>query len=394
LINHIALISYAYPGENFGYWPGVERSVQGIAKAFRKFNKEVTVITSFCNGGKKFEETKEGIKILRTKAVRYGATAINLITFTFFIIKENKEIFKNFDVVHSFAGSFIPISKRMLNKKCIYISHLFHLPILSDQPFLHMLQETYMRFYYFFYYKLADAITLEYLPESFEYKEFVKLYSKKDKIYFAPAEGIDTEKFNPKVNCEEIKKKYGDKIILAMGPFRPDKGYRYLIKAIPLVLREINDAKFLFVGSGYDKILIENFAKKYGYYNKNIFLTGFIKNNNDIPKYYAAAYALIFPALREGMPLIPLEAMACGTPVISSDLPITRYEIGNAGLFFPPRNYKKMAECIIKILQDENLRNKLSIEAIKRINEKFSWESAAKRLLEVYEKVYEDKFKR
>jgi glycosyltransferase involved in cell wall biosynthesis len=105
-----------------------------------------------------------------------------------------------------------------------------------------------------------------------------------------------------------------------------------------------------------------------------------------LPKFYRAAKFLVFPALREGMPLIPLEAMACGTPVISSDLPITRYELGNAGIFVKPRDPNAIAKAIIALLNDDNLRKELSRRGLERVK-RFTWENCAKNWIKLYQKI-------
>ena len=115
---------------------------------------------------------------------------------------------------------------------------------------------------------------------------------------------------------------------------------------------------------------------------KPIITTGFI-DERELPIAYAGALAYIIPSLSEGFGLPPLEAMACGTPVISSKESCMPEILGNAAYYFDAYNIDDMADAMGKVVTSEDLRKELIEKGLKQA-EKYSWEATAKKTLEVY----------
>ncbi|MFQ5605421.1 MAG: glycosyltransferase family 4 protein, partial [bacterium] len=112
--------------------------------------------------------------------------------------------------------------------------------------------------------------------------------------------------------------------------------------------------------------------------------TGYV-DQADMPALYAGAELFLFPSLYEGFGLPPLEALACGTPVIASDIPVLREVCGQAALFVDPREPSLWRDAILKLLHDDGLRQRLQVRGRQRARE-FSWEKTAQKTLEVYER--------
>lgn len=98
---------------------------------------------------------------------------------------------------------------------------------------------------------------------------------------------------------------------------------------------------------------------------------------------YRGASALVIPSLWEGFGLTAVEAMACGTPVISSDRASLPEVVGEAGLLFDPENTEKLKEHLYNVLTDGALRETLSRKGLERAK-RFSWEKAASETLQIY----------
>jgi glycosyltransferase involved in cell wall biosynthesis len=98
---------------------------------------------------------------------------------------------------------------------------------------------------------------------------------------------------------------------------------------------------------------------------------------------YRRASLLTYPSKLEGFGLPPLEAMACGTPVVASNATCLPEIIGDAGLLVDPNSPEQMAQAIVSILRDNDLSSELRARGFKRVNE-FSWEKAARETLAVY----------
>jgi glycosyltransferase involved in cell wall biosynthesis len=118
-----------------------------------------------------------------------------------------------------------------------------------------------------------------------------------------------------------------------------------------------------------------------------IILTGFILDD-DLPLIYKAADALVFPSFYEGFGYPPLEAMACGTPVLVANTSSLPEIVGDAGLLFDPSDPEDIAQKIFELISSPDLRQKLKAAGLKRV-QCFSMEKMIKSYLEVYQKVYE-----
>ena len=119
-----------------------------------------------------------------------------------------------------------------------------------------------------------------------------------------------------------------------------------------------------------------------------IVTTGFIEED-ELPLAYAGAMAYIIPSLSEGFGLPPLEAMACGTPVISSNLSAMPEILGDAPLYFDPYSEEDMAEKMRMVASSEDLRADLSARGLMQVK-KYDWDKTAEGTLEVYNKVIKE----
>jgi len=118
----------------------------------------------------------------------------------------------------------------------------------------------------------------------------------------------------------------------------------------------------------------------------SIILTGSVNiRSDDLPKIYAGALAYIIPSLSEGFGWPPLEAMACGAPVIASKESCIPEILGDAALYFDPYNTDDIEKSITKIVTDEKLRQDLSDKGLDHVK-KYDWSNTAKETLEVYNK--------
>jgi len=220
-----------------------------------------------------------------------------------------------------------------------------------------------------------------------------------EKYYHIPAEkiaaihnGVDFELFNKNIareKLEEIRKKYSlpEKFILYIGTLQPRKNIPVVIEALKILREKYNlqDIKLVIAGNrkahNFDpKIdeVIENYNLQ-----KSVIFPGWI-DEEDKPALYKLARCFVFPSLYEGFGIPVIEAMAAGTPVVCSNIPVLG-EIGkNAALFCDPKNSCEFAENISKILTDENLRNNF-IEKGAEIAKKYSWQKNAEKTLAIYE---------
>ena len=106
----------------------------------------------------------------------------------------------------------------------------------------------------------------------------------------------------------------------------------------------------------------------------------------DLPALYSAAEVFVFPSLYEGFGLPALEALACGTPVVSSNVSALPEVVGDAALQVPPLDVEALTDAMERLLRDDGLRSDLRERGLARAAQ-FSWEKAARQTVEVYQRV-------
>jgi len=203
--------------------------------------------------------------------------------------------------------------------------------------------------------------------------------------------GVDLNLFNNNYNQDQVRRKYdfsSDQFI-AFCPRRwaPTKGVLFLVKAIQKICL-VRNIKFLFAGSDYDgypkyrKEIMKNINQIDS--NGNISLLGNL-SISEIVDYYRLADVVIIPSLMEAVSLAAIEAMACGTPVISTNVGGMPELISDGvnGLLVEPADPSKLAEAIIRLNDDKKLYDKLVRKSLATA-ERYSWDYIAGKTEEIY----------
>lgn len=243
--------------------------------------------------------------------------------------------------------------------------------------------------------------------EPFSYRKASKIiaiseHTKKDLMAFLkiPAHKIrviqlaaskDFRPIKSRTTLRKVQKKYhtGPNYILDVGTLEPRKNLPFLVRAYALAVREGVEVNLVITGKKgwyYEGLfrLVDDLNLK----DKVIF-TGYVAEK-DLPALYSGAKAFVFPSLYEGFGLPPLEAMACGTPVLSSNTSSMPEVIGRAGILISPRDERVWAKNILKILRDKGLARTLSQMGIRQAK-KFSWEETARKTIAVYQEILGEK---
>ncbi len=175
-----------------------------------------------------------------------------------------------------------------------------------------------------------------------------------------------------------------DNYILYVGNVKPHKNLVRALKAFSL-LKDKN-LKFKIVGKKDNFITVdkevEKIARKLG---NRVEFTGYV-SDNELKELYRKAKLFLFPSLYEGFGLPPLEAMACGTPVVVSNAASLPEVCGDAAYYVNPYDINDIAKGIETVLKDEELQKELIQKGLKRVK-LFSWEKSAKKLIKVIEEV-------
>ncbi|MDD2486635.1 MAG: glycosyltransferase family 1 protein, partial [bacterium] len=108
--------------------------------------------------------------------------------------------------------------------------------------------------------------------------------------------------------------------------------------------------------------------------------------DEDMPYLYAGAELFVFPSLYEGFGLPPLEAMACGCPVITSNVSSLPEVVGDAGIMVAPDDTDGLAEAMARVLGDKDLMRQMSLRGLEQAGQ-FSWERTARQMLDIFRSV-------
>ncbi|EIJ43331.1 glycosyltransferase [Beggiatoa alba B18LD] len=175
--------------------------------------------------------------------------------------------------------------------------------------------------------------------------------------------------------------------ILSLCTIEPRKNIDTLIRSFYRLLQQeqINDLYLVLAGPlGWDYKGIFQEVLKNKQYARRIIFTGYIADE-DIAMLYSNALTFVFPSLYEGFGLPPLEAMQCATPVICSNNSSLPEVIGEAGLLVNPRDEEAIAQAILELYCNAELRADLAQKGLNR-SKLFSWQHCAKQTLEFYQK--------
>lgn len=193
-----------------------------------------------------------------------------------------------------------------------------------------------------------------------------------------------------RLKIQETKRKYkiGESYIIYIGTLQPRKN---LIRLIEAFARIEGDLQLVIVGkssgegkSGWMYQDILNAPKKFGIENRVIF-TGFVPTE-DLKDLLLRAKAFILPSLWEGFGITVVEAMACGVPVIVSDVSSLPEVVGSAGLLIDPYSINQIEQAIRTVVNDKKLQIKYSKASLSQAKN-FSWEKMTKTVLKVFELV-------
>lgn len=213
--------------------------------------------------------------------------------------------------------------------------------------------------------------------------ELIEWYHYKGEVTVIP-NGIDTNMFQPS------KKRNAKKRVLFCGRLIAWKGPGFVIKAMPQVLNQHPDVSFVFGVVGdrkpYLRMLEEMGIPQEHFEFRYV-------NYQDMPQFYNSGDMLVLPSLLEGFPMTILEAMACGLPVVASNVGDVAELVqdGVTGFLLDRGDYEALADRINLLLGDGALRERMSQNARRLVADNYSAEIMGERTFEVYQQVLENR---
>lgn len=183
----------------------------------------------------------------------------------------------------------------------------------------------------------------------------------------------------------ETRRRLGieDEFILFVGTIEPRKNLLTLVRAFDEILRHTAlRPQLVIVGrEGWLNSDLHSFIERSGI-GERLLLTGYLPET-DLAALYSSCRMCVYPSLYEGFGLPPLEAMACGAPVITSNIPTIVETVEASARLVAPTDTRALAFAIIELLGDEAERRRLSSAGLQRAAQ-FSWERTARQTMDVY----------
>jgi glycosyltransferase involved in cell wall biosynthesis len=197
--------------------------------------------------------------------------------------------------------------------------------------------------------------------------------------HYKPHDPFDAAKY--------ISEKYNvsPRYMAAVGTLEPRKNLALAVDVLRILKQNGGfDGPLLVAGGcGWRNSKLFERIRLLGLTERDIRFLGYLPDE-DLPLLYAGAQVFLFPSLYEGFGLPPLEAMACGTPVIASNAKCMPEVLGDAAVLEPANSAEKFAAAVTRVLSDESLRQSLRVAGIEQAR-KFRWEKSVEQLLEAFE---------
>lgn len=209
-----------------------------------------------------------------------------------------------------------------------------------------------------------------------------------DKIAVVPLAPRRAFRPVPANQSAEARRRLGveDDFLLFVGTVEPRKNLITLVRAYDELLRQTPLRPQLVIAGQKGWLNEELFALiEKSAVDSRILFTGYV-SDEDLSALYSSCRVCIYPSLYEGFGLPPLEAMACGAPVITSRIPVLSETVGDAARLVGPTDAPALAQALAELLADEGARQHLSSVGRSRAAE-FTWERTARLTLDVYREV-------
>jgi glycosyltransferase involved in cell wall biosynthesis len=346
------------------YKGGVESVLNSLNSELQRRGVETTVVT---------------LSEKETKLIpRFARIAISAI-----LIKKLISLKSSFDLIHANAWSAC-ILKFIKDKPSIATAHgtvkgllasTGDLMPLPSQLYTSLITQNLERMGF----RNADAVAA--VSNSCRVELLADYCIPEDKVSVV-YNGIDIQKVQRvKTN---LKDEFGcENLLLFIGRLTKQKGVEFLIKAVPLL--NDYDAKLVVVGVGPEERHLVRLASELNLKEKVLFV-GAVDERRKF-EFLSAADVFVCPSLWESFGIVLLEAMACKTPIVATNVASIPEVVGECGVLVEPRNPKALSEAIRRLLDDKQTAKKLVDKAAKRAKQNFDITKMADLYIQMYEKL-------
>ncbi len=365
---------------------GYERQAYSMCKAYQELGKHPYIVTQNM-GALPTYEVREGVEIYRFYPIfnKHSGTYVRELEKLFAF-----DLAGQIDIVHCHAFDFI-------SGWAIRIASQYGIPTLvkvaTEQDVINYPREIQAntRGFSAALKNLLQATRFISLNPNIK-QELMAVGAPDNKILNFP-NGVDTDYFCPVTQNvkKQLKKKLGlsDKLYLVTytGRFEERKRVIDLIHAWHKIHKNFPQCHLLLIGDGEERMSCQEASHSLGLAQQITFV-GEVEN---VVEYLNVTDCYVFPSRLEGMPNVILEAMACGLPIITTEIPgiVEIINDGESGMLIPPKNISALANSLTTILSNPELGLQFGKAARKRAEQHYSFKVLGKRYFEIYQKLLE-----
>ncbi len=382
----ILLLSWEYPPRIVG---GLGRHVYRLSTAFAAAGHDVHVVTRE-HPDAPMEEIREGVHVVRAgeypPIVPFDDLFPWVLAFNLAVQQKAAQVLleHEIDVVHAhdwlvaYAAAGVRDVFDVPVVSTIHATefgrHQGHLP--NDlSKLIHQVE-------WWLAYESRRTITCS----NFMRDEVKSLFSVPDERLRVIPNGVDLDVFARRPGVEKFRAarlEPGEKMIFFAGRLEFEKGVQTVLDALPRVLKQV-PVRFFVAGVGTHADELRQHVRRKRLASRVEFV-GFVPDG-ELRRYYAAADLAVVPSLYEPFGMVALETMASGTPCIAADTGGLREIVVHeaTGLRFTPGDPRSLADTMLRILTDERLDRRLSMDARRMLEQQFSWRSIAAHTVDVY----------
>lgn len=330
-----------------------------------------------------FDEPSEDLENINLHVLRTVGTKATVLKYTInplYVLKQLKKLIKEIkpDIIHGHSVRDHTIIAALTG------FHPFVVTAWGSDVLIHPKESKVMKYAVPFTLRRADMITCDGANSKDAMVE-MGIEDEKIKMIF---HGIDTKKFDPSHKDKNIVNEFGifdSPTVLSTRRLGPIHDVGTLIRAVPLVLEEIPDAKFIIVGEGEQKECLMDLAKSLDVFDATRFV-GWIQNDK-LPQYLASVDVYVSTSLSDsGLAAGTAEAMACGLPAVITDFGDNGkwVEDGVNGFTVPLKDPKSLAEKIIYLLKNKDIRMEFGMRNRKVIEERSNHYKEMEKMRNIY----------
>ncbi len=383
----ILMLSWEYPPRIIG---GISRVVYDLAQNLAKHGNQVHVVTCWEPGTSEIEKDKN---VIVHRVHVYNNASNNFVEW---VMQLNFAMLEytvglaaktGFDLIHGHDWLVAYAARVLKVNFSLPLITTIHATEYGRNCGIHNDLQRTINSIERWMIKESDSMVVN---SEYMYRELLAVYNADAEKLKIIQNGVDLKKFDNISADLSFRQNYAssnEKIVFFVGRLVNEKGVHVLLKAIPKILSNYNDVKFVIAGKGPCLNNLIELSLELNI-NHKVYFTGFV-SEEVLLRLYKCSNIAVFPSTYEPFGIVALEGMVAGIPVVVSDVgglsEIVNHRVD--GMKFFSENSNSLADCILELLKDTELSESISSKAIQKVRELYNWDSITDAVLKEYMRV-------